>query len=118
MPDRELLQPASLQLTLDPDEPGYYSWWANGPGCGVGAVSWFESHAAAVAHALASFDRGYRSWKPENRPTCTSAEARLLVAGEDRGSWISLPDDIRYPHGKDAPWFPHRTQITDRKASA
>lgn len=109
---------AQLALTVDPEAPGYYSWWATGPSCGTGAVSWFESHAAAVAHGLASFERAYAKWKPENRPACTRSDAKLLAPGPDRGSWISLPDDLRYPHGKDAPWFPHRTQITDRKATA
>jgi hypothetical protein len=92
------------QLSLEADEPGYYSYWASGQSCGTGAVGWFPSAAAAREHAAASFHRGYRSWREDQRPVLQRVDVRLLVAGPDRGRWGDLSQEIRNQFTAHHPW--------------
>ena len=93
------------QLELEADEPGYYSYWASGPGCGSGAVGWFASAAEARIHAAESFQRGYAKWPVDMKPRLQRVEVRLLVPGEDRGAWGELSQHERNGYMKDHPWM-------------
>lgn len=104
----------TAQLALSAPAPGYYSCWAETRNrmAGSGGVTWHPDEESARAYAVASFDRGYRSWKPEQRPLAEVVRAELLVPGPDRGPWGQLTQQQRNDFTKDHPWF------TDRKATA
>jgi len=93
------------QLSLEPDEPGYYSYWASGQSCGTGAVGWFPNAAAARIHAAESFQRGYRSWREDQRPVLQRVDVRLLVPGADRGAWRDLSQEDRNHFTAHHPWM-------------
>lgn len=93
------------QLSLEADEPGYYSYWAEGRGCGTGAVGWFARAEDAEAHARASFDRAFVAYRNvTDRPTVDRVGVRLLVPGKDRGAWRDLSQEDRNLYSADHPW--------------
>lgn len=97
----------TAQLSLDPDEPGYFSVWAESKdrSSGSGGVSWHPSEAAARAYAVASFDRAHGAYRPEHRPVAARVSVELLLPGPDRGAWRGLSRDVRRGLAKDHPWF-------------
>lgn len=88
----------TTQLSLDPDVPGYYSWWASTANFsdGSGAVTWHESEAAAREYAVACFDRSRKSMRPA--PVCEVVKIELLLPGPDRGAWRDVPREDRVKH--------------------
>lgn len=98
------------QLAIDVDGtsgPGYYSCWAETSNrmSGSGGVSWHPDEASARAHAVACFDRGYRSWPAETRPRAEVIRVELLVSGPDMGAWGELTAEQRREFTKNHPWF-------------
>jgi hypothetical protein len=105
---------STTQLALTVPTPGYYSCWAETRNrcAGSGGVTWHPDEDAARAHAVASFNRGYRSWQPGTAPVAERVRVDLLVPGPDRGAWRDLSQAQRGEFTEDHPWF------ANRKASA
>ena len=98
------------QLTMSVPAPGYYSHMVTTRDrtAGTGSVSWHPDEETARAHAIACFDRGYRTWPENQRPHADRVELQLLVPGPDLGAWSELTQEQRSEFTKDHPWFVSR----------